>query len=88
MALQGNITTFAGEIRLDQYIKIEDVTVTKDSLRVLVGYYQDKAQSDELLPPYESTYHESDTYNLGGDNPLAQGYEFLKASVYIDTLDA
>ncbi len=78
MALQGNIITFAGVIMEDQYIKIEEVVVSKGFMRVQVGYYKNKAQSDEGMPPYEITSFERDSYILAGDNPLAQGYELLK----------
>jgi len=87
MALQGNVTTFGGEIRQDQYIKIEDVTVTKDTLRVSAGYYTSKEQSDDGTPPYEVTDYDGGSYSLDGDNPLVQGYEYLKTEKHSDSTD-
>ena len=87
MALQGTMTTFSGEIRRNQYIKILDVTVSKDSMRVLVGYYTNREYSDNAIPPYESTCYDKSLYILNGDNPLVQGYEFLKSEIHKDTLD-
>lgn len=87
MALQGNIVTFATEIIENQYIKVEDVTVTKTTLNVSVGYYDSKSESDNGKPPYEVTHYNGVPYSLSGDNPLVQSYEYLKTNKYTDATD-
>ena len=87
MALQGNVTTFGGEVKENQYIKIEDVTVTKTTLNVLVGYHNSKSESDSGKPPYEVTKYNGGSYTLSGNNPLVQAYEYLKTNKYTDATD-
>jgi len=86
MALQGRVTTYAGVITPDQYIKIDSVRITKNDMCVSVGYHPDKQASDDGVPPYEVTDY-SGPYDIDGDNPLQQGYELVKSLGYLDCED-
>ena len=90
MALTGTITTHAGVIIENQYIKIIDVKVSKNKMMIQTGYCNSKQVSDDGGFPYEVMNQMECDYDISGDNPLMQGYNYLKAnaSAYNEYVDS
>lgn len=73
MALKKTITTRQGIEIKDAYFRIVNVTLNgKTGMHFVVAFSKD-ADS----PAIESTAYNCD-YNIAGQNPIAQAYEYLK----------
>lgn len=81
MALQTDYTTLAGEYKKDQYIKVFAVNCTKDKIVMSVSH-----SVNSVDPSYEDISIEI-PYDLEGQNPLIQSYEYLKQYVYTVSTD-
>lgn len=88
MALTGTIVTHAGVTTHNQYIKILNVKVNKSKMDIQTAFYNSKQDSDESTPPYEVTDYMDRAYDLDGNNPLVQGYNYLKQNVHNDCVDS
>jgi len=72
MALELNITMVSG-IKVDgAYARIENVNLNKTNMRFTVRKYVDKT-----LPAFSDEVIECE-YDLMGENPIKQAYEYLK----------
>lgn len=76
MAMKKTVITAQGFEAKDAYHRVEGVTLTsKDKLSFRVRSYKDSSG----LPAFADEGFDCD-YDIGGDNPIAQAYAFIKAS--------
>lgn len=72
MALKKTIETIQGLSVNDAYIRIEDVNLNKNEMTFNVKTYVD------VDKPCLSEEFFKSVYNIDGNNPIKQGYEYLK----------
>jgi hypothetical protein len=89
MALQKEFN-YKGAVITAAYIKVLSVTVSKSELKCQIGYFADSKQQEALsVKTYLGELDAMFSYNLGGDNAIAQAYINLKTlSEFADAVDA
>lgn len=73
MALKQNFTTDTGLECQGAYIKVEQLSLNKDGMSAKVIWKKDET--------YENEFHKDIffiPYDINGDNPFKQTYEYLK----------
>lgn len=83
MALQKSMITDEGFTSSETYIKIAQVAINnKTELQLVVTFAKDSESK-----PFKNTMYQG-SYDINGENPLAQGYTYLKTlDEFTDVID-
>jgi len=82
MALKTDVLLRNDALLPQQYVRIDAIEALKDRLLLIVGIYY--SQETASSPPHHALEYDT-PYNLEGENPWVQGYEFLKNTEFSES---